>query len=54
MKKKILYAIGCATGGAFIGIFANQLNTVLGTIIFTVGVVLIGFCTYGLSNDEKD
>ncbi len=54
MKKKILYAIGCAVGGACIGFFANQLNTVWGVIIFTVGIVLVTFCTYGLSNDEKD
>ena len=53
MKKKILYAIGCAVGGALIGFFANQLNTVIGAVIFTVGVMLVTFCTYRFTKDNE-
>ena len=54
MTKKILYAIGCAVGGACIGFFANQLNTIIGAIIFTVGVLLITFCTYQFTKRNQD
>ena len=39
--KKILQLVLSAVGGGMIGIFANQLNTVVGGICFALGVVLL-------------
>ena len=39
--KKALQVICCALGGGMIGFFANQLNTVVGSVCFTLGVVLL-------------
>lgn len=39
--KKIFQVIGCALGGGMIGYFANQLNTVVGSVCFAVGVALL-------------
>ncbi|MBO7196387.1 MAG: hypothetical protein J6V80_03540 [Clostridia bacterium] len=40
MKKKA-QIFCCAAGAAMIGFFANQLNTVIGCVFFTLGVVLL-------------
>ena len=39
--KKVFQAICCAAGAGMIGFFANQLNTVIGCVFFTLGVVLL-------------
>ena len=39
--KKVLQVICCAAGAGMIGFFANQLNTVIGCVFFTLGVVLL-------------
>ncbi len=39
--KKILQVICCAAGAGMIGFFANQLNTVVGCVFFTLGVALL-------------
>ena len=39
--KKVFYIICCATGAGMIGFFANQLNTVVGCVFFTLGVALL-------------
>ena len=39
--KKILQVICCALGSGMIGFFANQLNTGIGSVCFTLGVVLL-------------
>ena len=39
--KKVLQVICCALGSGMIGFFANQLNTVIGSVCFTLGVVLL-------------
>lgn len=39
--KKVLQMIFCAAGSGMIGFFANQLNTVVGSICFTLGIVLL-------------
>ena len=39
--KKVLQVICCAVGSGMIGYFANQLNTVVGSVCFTLGVVLL-------------
>ena len=39
--KKVIQAICCAVGGGMIGFFANQLDTVVGSVCFTLGIVLL-------------
>ncbi len=39
--KKVFQVICCATGAGMIGFFANQLNTIIGCVFFTLGVVLL-------------
>ena len=39
--KKVLQVIFAAGGGIMIGVFANQLDTVIGCICFVVGVVML-------------
>ena len=39
--KKGPQVICCAAGAGMIGFFANQLNTVIGCVFFTLGVVLL-------------
>ena len=39
--KKVLQVICCAVGSGMIGFFANQLNTVVGSVFFTLGVALL-------------
>ena len=39
--KKILHNICCALGSGIIGFFANQLNTVYGCVLFTLGVAML-------------
>ena len=39
--KKVLRTIFCAVGGGMIGFFANQLNTFVGGLCFTLGVIML-------------
>ncbi len=39
--KKVLQVIFCAVGSGMIGFFANQLNTIVGSVCFALGVVLL-------------
>ena len=39
--KKVFQVICFATGAGMIGFFANQLNTVIGCVFFTLGVALL-------------
>ncbi len=39
--KKVFQVICCAVGAGMIGFFANQLNTVIGCVFFTLGVTLL-------------
>lgn len=39
--KKVFQVICCATGAGMIGFFANQLNTIIGCVFFTIGVALL-------------
>ncbi len=39
--KKVFQVICCATGAGMIGFFANQLNTIIGCVFFTLGVTLL-------------
>ena len=39
--KKVFQVICCATGAGMIGFFANQLNTIIGCVFFTLAVALL-------------
>ena len=39
--KKAFQVICCAVGSGMIGFFANQLDTVVGSVCFTLGIVLL-------------
>ena len=50
--KKTIAAICCAAGSFLIGFFANQLNTPLGAICFTLGVSMLTASVILLSKPE--
>ena len=53
--KKVLQVICCAVGGGMIGFFANQLNTIVGSVCFTLGIVLLVASIVIISkNDNTD
>ena len=52
--KKVLQVICCAAGAGMIGIFANQLNTVIGCVFFALGVVLLVCSIILVSKQDKD
>ena len=53
--KKVLQVICCAVGGGMIGFFANQLNTIIGSVCFTLGIVLLVASIVIISKkDNKD
>ena len=53
--KKVLQIIGCSLGGGMIGFFANQLNTVVGGVCFSLGVVLLaGSIVLASKQDEEN
>lgn len=39
--KKMMQIICCAAGSGLIGFFANRLNTGVGSLCFTIGIVLL-------------
>ena len=52
--KKVLQVICCALGSGMIGFFANQLNTVVGCVFFTLGIVLLVGSIVLLSKQDKE
>ena len=51
--KKVIQVICCALGSGMIGFFANQLNTVLGGVCFSLGVVLLVASIVIISKNDK-
>lgn len=51
--KKTLQIICCAVGSGMIGFFANQLNSVVGSVCFTLGVVLLVGAIVLVSTQDK-
>lgn len=47
-KKNLLYAILCALGSGAVGFCANQLSTVLGCVMFGIGVSLMVYSIMNL------
>ena len=52
--KKVLQIICCALGSGMIGFFANQLNTGVGSLCFTIGVVLLVISIILISKQSKE
>ena len=52
--KKVLQVICCAVGSGMIGFFANQLNTVVGSVCFTLGVALLVGSIILVSKQDKE
>ena len=51
--KKVIQVICCALGSGMIGFFANQLNTVLGGVCFSLGVILLVASIVIISKNDK-
>ena len=51
--KKVLQIICCAAGAGMIGFFANQLNTVVGSVCFTLGITLLVVSIVLVSKNDK-
>lgn len=51
--KKTVNAIFCAVGGAMIGFFANQLDSIVGCVLFTLGVALLVSSIILISKDNN-
>ncbi len=52
--KKIIQIICCVVGSVMIGFFANQLNTSVGSLCFTIGVVLLVDSIILISKQDKE
>ena len=52
--KKAFHVICCAVGSGMIGFFANQLNTVVGSVFFTLGVALLVGSIILVSKQDKE
>ena len=45
-KTKLLCVLGCAAGGGLIGFFAGKLDSALGILLFSAGVLLLTLSAY--------
>lgn len=52
--KKVFYVFCCGAGGALIGYWAKSLDTVIGCLLFTLGVILIVGSIILLSKETKN
>ena len=52
--KKAFHVICCAAGSGMIGFFANRLNTVVGSVCFTLGIVLLVGSIILVSKQDKE
>ena len=42
-KVKVVYGFLCGVGGILIGLFANNLNTISGGGLFSIGIAILVF-----------
>ena len=49
MNNKVVYSILFGVGGILIGFFANKLDTIIGSCVFALGIVLLVFSIMNLS-----
>ena len=52
--KTMIQIICCAVGSGMIGFFANQLNTVVGCVFFTLGIALLVGSIILVSEKDKE
>ena len=52
--KKAFNVICCVAGSGLIGFFANQLNTVVGCVFFTLGVAMLVGSIILVSKQDKE
>ena len=52
--KKIIQIACCALGSGMIGFFANQLNTIVGSVCFTLGVAMLVASIVLITKSDKD
>ena len=52
--KKIVCAFCCGAGGALIGYWAKSLDTVIGCLFFTLGIILLVGSIITLSKETKN
>ena len=52
--KKIVYAFCCGAGGSLIGYWAKSLDTVIGCLLFTLGIILVVGSCIALSKETKN
>lgn len=52
--KKIIQIACCALGSGMIGFSANQLNTVVGSVLFTLGVVMLVISIVLITKEDKE
>ena len=53
MKKALQISL-CALGSGLIGYFANQLDTLVGSICFTLGIIMLVGSIAFLSKDKSE
>ena len=51
--KKAIQITCCATGSGMIGFFANQLNTTVGALCFSLGIILLVASIAIISKKDK-
>ena len=51
--KKAFHVICCAAGSGMIGFFANQLDTVVGCVCFTLGIAMLVASIIIISKKDK-
>ena len=51
--KKVFLAFCCGAGGALIGFWANSLDTVVGCVCFSLGVVLLVGALAAMSKENQ-
>ncbi len=52
--RKIVQTACCVLGSGMIGFFANQLNTVIGSVLFTLGVVMLVISIVLIAKQDKE
>lgn len=52
--KKALHVICCALGSGMIGFFANQLNTIVGCVCFTLGIAMLVASIVLITKQDKE
>ena len=48
-KVKMVYGFLCGVGGILIGLFANNLNTIFGGGLFSIGIAILVFSVVKLN-----